>query len=220
MNWKGVKFSALAGNPLPVMCKELVANDGVVTVPSAKWIIKDTAESTRTHTELTSTEDFMSFVKPRLAISPKGDHNPDPLPQMPNQTGENRANQFGAVYMNAAYRNESPAETLREVDYYKPNFAKEVKLAGKQSVEIEIPVEAAQNFGLTFMADPSISATLFNDKGVVVGKNLAKTPEAGGWFRSIFVDKGITVGTWKLKLENTSDKEFGAIIAAWNNAGR
>jgi hypothetical protein len=27
---KGVKFSALAGNPLPTMCKEVVWNDGVV----------------------------------------------------------------------------------------------------------------------------------------------------------------------------------------------
>ena len=70
------------------------------------------------------------------------------------------------------------------------------------------------------MAEPSISATLFNDKGAIVGKNLAKTPEAGSWFRSIFVEKGVTAGTWKLKLENTSDKEFEAIVAAWSNAGR
>jgi hypothetical protein len=96
-----------------------------------------------------------------------------------------------------------------------------VKLAGKQSVEIEIPVEAANNFGLTFMADPSISATLIDDKGVVIGKNLTKTPEAGSWFRSIFYDKPITnAGTWKLKLENTSDREFEAILAAWSNAGK
>lgn len=222
MNWKGVKFSALAGNPLPVMCKELVANDGVVTVPSAKWIVKDTAESKDTHTDLTSAENFMSFVKPRLAIGPKGDHNPGVMiPQMPNQTGANRQNEFGAVFMNAAYRDESPAaETILDADFYKPDFAKAVKLAPKQSVEIEIPVEAAQNFGLTFMADASISATLVDDKGAVAGKNLTKTPEANGWFRSIFVNKAVNAGTWKLKLENTSDREFEAIIAAWGNAGK
>jgi hypothetical protein len=54
----------------------------------------------------------------------------------------------------------------------------------------------------------------------MVGKNLTKTPEASGWFRSIFVEKDVTKGTWKLKLENTSDKEFEAVIAAWDNAGR
>ena len=32
-NRKGVKFSVLAGNPLPTMCKTLVWNDGVVPVP-------------------------------------------------------------------------------------------------------------------------------------------------------------------------------------------
>jgi hypothetical protein len=68
------------------------------------------------------------------------------------------------------------------------------------------------------MADPNISATLYNDKGEIVGKNLTKTPEANAWFRSIYVDKNVTGGMWKLKLENAFDKELEAIIATWNNA--
>ena len=68
------------------------------------------------------------------------------------------------------------------------------------------------------MASNEISATLFNEKGVIVGKNLTKTPEANAWFRSIFVDKNVTNGTWKLKLENTSDRELEAIIATWSDA--
>ena len=59
-NRKGVKFSVLAGNPLPTMCKTLVWNDGVVPVPSAKWQIKDNAESKNIHTDLTGTSDFSS----------------------------------------------------------------------------------------------------------------------------------------------------------------
>lgn len=218
LNRKGVKFSVLAGNPLPVMCKTLVWNDGVVPVPSAIWKISDNALSKNVHTDLTGTADFSAFVKPRLAIGPKGNHNPE-MPEMPNQTGENR-NPSGAIFVNAAYKNNSAAENLFDENLYRPSFAKAVKLAPKQSVEIEISVEAANNFGLTFMADASISATLFNDKGVIVGKNLTKTPESNGWFRSIFVEKDITSGTWKLKMENTSDKDFEAIIAAWDNAGK
>ena len=42
-NRKGVKFSVLAGNPLPTICKQIVWNDGVVPVPSAIWKIKDNA---------------------------------------------------------------------------------------------------------------------------------------------------------------------------------
>jgi hypothetical protein len=59
---------------------------------------------------------------------------------------------------------------------------------------------------------------LINDKGVVVGRNLAKTPEANAWFRSIFVDKAITADIWKLKIENTSDREVEAVLTTWSNA--
>jgi pimeloyl-ACP methyl ester carboxylesterase len=77
-NRKGVKFSVLAGNPLPVMCKTVTWNDGVVPVESAVWTIRDHALSKNVHTDLTGTADFSNFVKPRLAVGPRGDHNPEP----------------------------------------------------------------------------------------------------------------------------------------------
>lgn len=80
---KGVKFSSLAGNPLPATCKWEGAGDGVVTVKSAHWIIKDKAISDSLHTDLTGTKDFSNFVRPRLAIGPKGNH----LPEMPDIAG-------------------------------------------------------------------------------------------------------------------------------------
>lgn len=223
-NRKGVKFSVLAGNPLPTMCKTVVWNDGVVSVPSAKWQIADNAESKSIHTDLTGTSDFSAFVKPRLAVGPRGNHNPE-LPQMPNQTGnfeQNRnQNSFGAYFVNAAYKpNNSTAETENAIDenLLKPSFSKAVTLAPKVSIEVEIPVEQANDFGLTFMASPEISATLLNDKGETVGENLTKTPGASAWFRSIYVDKNVTAGTWKLKLENTSDRQLEAILATWKDA--
>lgn len=215
-NRKGVKFSVLAGNPLPTMCKTVVWNDGVVPVPSAKWQIKDNAESKNIHTELTGTSDFSAFVKPRLAIGPKGNHAPE-MPTLPGQTGSKRQNDFNQIFASAANESEiSLMENLRE--YFAPDFAKSVKIMPKSSVEVEIPVEQALNFGLTFMASNEISATLFDDKGAIVGKNLTKTPEASAWFRSIYVDKNVTSGTWKLKLENTSDRELEAILATWKDA--
>lgn len=214
---KGVKFSALAGNPLPTMCKNVVWNDGVVSVPSAKWTIADTAESKNIHTDLTGTSDFSAFVKPRLAIGPKGNHNPE-MPDVPTRTGQTNQNSFGAYFMNASYKSQTETENLIDQNAFKPDFAKSAKVGGKQSVEIEIPVEQALNFGLTFMAASDISATLFDDKGAIVGKNLTKTPEANAWFRSIYVDKNVTAGTWKLRLENTSDRELEAILATWKDA--
>jgi len=219
-----VKFSALAGNPLPTMCKELVWNDGVVPVSSAKWTIADTAESKSLHTDLTGTKDFSDFVKPRLATGPKGDHNPDvTLPAA------------------AAVASYSPAMDISVDSFHTPRaygmrwnsrevidpigaaptaelFARSVRLMPKQSAEVEIPVGPVRNFGITFMAQSVVSATLLNNREIVVGKNLADSPEAGQWFRSIFVDNGITAGIWKLKFENTGDRETEVILTAWWDA--
>ncbi|MFN0140725.1 MAG: lipase family alpha/beta hydrolase [Pyrinomonadaceae bacterium] len=85
---KGVKFSSLAGNPLPMTCKWEGEGDGVVTVKSAHWTIKDTGISNSIHTDLTGTKDFSDFVEPRLAIGPKGNHLPE-TPDMPGRAGRN-----------------------------------------------------------------------------------------------------------------------------------
>jgi hypothetical protein len=217
LNRKGVKFSVLAGDPLPVMCKTLVWNDGVVPVPSAIWQIGDNAKSKSLHTDLTGTADFSAFVKPRLAIGPKGNHNPE-APQMPR----------GAVseYAPDQSRDVSGARDLLMNGMFGSNgtpggiFARAQRIAPGQSVEIDIPVEAATNFGLTFMAAPSMSVTLFDDKGTVAGKNLAGSPEARGMFRSIYIDKPVTNGTWKVRVENTGTMELEIVLTTWANAVR
>ncbi len=215
---KGVHFSALAGNPLPTICKDVVWNDGVVTVPSAKWTIGDTAESTSIHTDLTGTKDFSDFVKPRLAIGPKGNHNPS-LPQLPTAAGmayyESEVNDLTRKIMPRIYGASDPFANNAA---WETPFAKAAKVPAKESVEIEIPVGAEGNFGVTFMANHQISATLIDPSGAVVARNLTGSPESNGWFRSLFFDKPTTAGTWKVRLENTGDREFEAVITTWANA--
>lgn len=219
---KGVKFSVLAGNPLPTMCKSVVWNDGVVSVPSAKWIIRDTAESKNLHTDLTGTADFSSFVKPRLAIGPKGNHNPaaPEAPQAANLIEEDprisfRPRSFGAAMpWIAAYDpgigpSASPAP-----------FARSVDVAAKQTIEIEIPVTAASNFGVTFMADPNISVALVEANGNVVGRDDAGSPGSRSWFRSLFYDRPTTAAIWKLRVENTGDREHRIVVTTWADATR
>lgn len=206
---KGVKFSALAGNPLPTMCKEVVWNDGVVPVASAKWKIKDNAESKSLHTDLTGTSDFSSFVKPRLAIGPKGNH----MPEAPD------ASQYTGIFTHSRKYGASFAEEEIAPTVTAP-FAKSIKLKAKQSVEIDVPVEAAANFGVTFMADPKISVTLIDANGAVVGTNLAGSAESRGWFRSVFFDKPVPTGVWKLRLENTGDMEYRAVVTTGTNTVR
>lgn len=228
LNRKGVKFSVLAGNPLPVMCKTVVWNDGVVPVPSAIWQIGDHAESKSLHTDLTGTSDFSAFVKPRLAIGPKGNHNPE-SPQIPGRTGQvidSMPRLYGSREMTSSSITELPLPGTAGgagnavAGGASAPFAKAQKIGPGQSVEVEIPVEAAQNFGLTFMASPSVSVTLLDDKGAVAGKNLSTSPEARGMFRSIFVDKPVSGGTWKLRVENTGAMELEIVLTTWANAVR
>ncbi|HWS90326.1 MAG TPA: hypothetical protein VN282_25370 [Pyrinomonadaceae bacterium] len=218
-NRKGVKFSVLAGNPLPVMCKTVVWNDGVVPVESALWQIRDNALSRNVHTELTGTADFSAFVKPRLAVGPSGDHNPErpDASQLPGQINQNTRDISTPAFINAAYVSPSGFTLTADGDF-RPSFAKEVKLAPKQTIEVEIPVAAGANFGVTFMAGALVSATLSDERGTARGSNLAGSPESRGFFRTIFVDKNVTAGTWKLRLENTDTLEATAVIAAWNDA--
>ena len=216
-NRKGVKFSVLAGDPLPTMCKTIVWNDGVVPVPSALWLIKDNARSKNVHTELTGTADFSSFVKPRLAIGPKGNHNPEApeLNQFPGTLGRNSifATDFGRGYGKTSFETVGSVETKGSSDV---PWAKAITVPGKQSIDIELPVGSGPNIGLTFMASAEMSVSLIDENGIMIGKSLTKSPEASSWFRSIFYDKPINNGLWKIRIENTSVLEHEAILTTWS----
>lgn len=237
VNRKGVKFSVLAGNPLPIMCKTVTPNDGVVPIESALWKIKDHALSKNVHTDLTGTEDFSSFVKPHLAIGPKGNNKPEQpeLSQATKPTNRQSDSPLASMFLTASYTRdasfspasynlaaaksmyEEAATETKLADDSRPAFAREVMLAPKQIIEIEIPITARENFVITFMADAKVTALLADDKGAVRGKNLADSPEAKGFFRTIFVEKNVVGGNWKLKLQNTGTLEAVAIISAWND---
>ena len=224
VNRKGVRFSALAGNPLPVMCKTVVWNDGVVPVESAVWKIKDHALSKSVHTDLTGAADFSSFVKPRLAVGPKGDHNPErpeqpQLPQYPGQVNRNEGGAPSPSFLKASYAARVGAAFAAADEDFRPSLAREVRLAPKQSIEIEIPVAAgAASLGVAFMADPLVSATLADERGAARGTNGAGSAEARGFFRTIYVEKQVTAGIWRLRLENTGTLEASAVVAAWSDA--
>jgi hypothetical protein len=213
VNRKGVKFSVLAGDPLPTMCKSVVWNDGVVPVQSAIWRIRDNAKSKSLHTDLTGTSDFSSFVKPRLAIGPKGNHNPE-TPAASQMTGSVIQGRIPRFY--GALPHELSAEAIVSPQ----TFAKSVTVGPKQIVEIDLPVEGAANFGMTFMAATEVSASLIDQNGSLIGKNLARSPESGQWFRSIFVDKPVIAGMWNLRLENTGDLETEVVVTTWANVVR
>ncbi len=216
-NRKGVKFSVLAGNPLPVMCKSVVWNDGVVPVQSAVWQIADNALSNSVHTDLKGTKDFSSFVKPRLAIGPKGDHNPA-VPEEPRSRprAESRQTQpHPNVFVNTSFQvskrfSNGPVELATRED-----FAKSVMVPARSFLMIDVPVDDALNFGITFMGPNEVSAILLDETGKEKGTNKGGSPEAFQWFRSIFVPQRVETGTWKLRLENPSDLEKEVLVTSW-----
>ena len=153
-------------------------------------------------------------MKPHLAIGPRGDHNPSPdIPGMGWLPRSKR--QYGASFTGDTFA-ASEFSRSAAVDAQQ-GFARDLHLAARQSFEIDVPVEAARNFGLTFMADPNVSATLVDATGTVVGSNIAGSPESRGWFRSILYNRPTTAGTWKMRLENTGDKESRIVLTTWKD---
>lgn len=205
---KGVQFSVLAGNPMPAVCYMFDRNDSVVTVPSAIWAIEDHAQQDVFHTNMATPAVFSSFVKPRVAIGP-GKQKP----------GGNASAAAAAKPGSSAPRVMLLGVEGTEDSSVTPDYSKIVKLPAGQSVEIPIPVEAARNLGLTFIAASGVSATLIDDRGTMAGNNLAGTPDASHIFRSILVDRPIAKGKWTLRLQNTDQAEREVVLSTWSSAG-
>ncbi len=71
-NTGGTKFSALAGNPVPVICGGLEWNDGFVTVKSAHYGVSDVGQANDLTHQLVDGKNFGNFVKPHLVTGPHG----------------------------------------------------------------------------------------------------------------------------------------------------
>lgn len=208
---KGVEFSVLAGNPLPAMCYMLGANDGVVAVPSALWTIEDNAQQSILHTDMTGAVGFSSFVKPRVAIGPDKQAQSGKQAARKPISGQSGTTNARLLLIGA---DEEPTGLASAA----PGFSKIVELAPGQTTTISLPVEDARNFGVTFVAANTVSATLIDDKGLVASTNLTGTPEASQIFRSLFVARQITKGSWTLTLRNDGKSKREVVLSAWSNA--
>lgn len=216
VNTGGTKFSALVGNSVPVICGGYEWNDGFVTVKSAKYGVEDFAYSNDLNLQLTDGKNFGNFVKPHVVTGPKGTY-PLPVKSDPNDIDRWKINggllnSFDNNFTNVSYENNLSGESVQQ-------FSKELKLAPKQTIEIEIPIEAAQNFGVTFMANPNVSVSLINDKGAVISKNTAGSPLAGAMFRVLFTKNAVAKSVWKLKIENTTGSEQIFAGFGWSTSG-
>jgi hypothetical protein len=243
VNTGGTKLSALAGNPVPVVCGGLEWNDGFVTVKSATYNVADTGQSNDLHHQLVDGKNFGNFVKPHLVTGPKRTY---PLPVKNDPTDWRRwqvdnsayggSNGSGSATNLLVPRSDHVAEASifsgsggpRPPDgdpveafpiRLNDTFAKELKLAPKQTVDIDMPVEAASNLGVTFVANSSVNVSLVNERGIVIARSSSKSAFAITKFRSLFAYTPVGAGVWKLKIENTSDLEQTFAGYGWTAEG-
>ncbi len=88
----------------------------------------------------------------------------------------------------------------------------------KQSVLIDLPVTAAPNLGLTFIAQPGVSVSLLNEQGVLVSRDPGDSPFANVMFRTVLTKRPVTGSVWKLKIENTTEAEQAFAGFSWSMA--
>lgn len=201
---KGVKFSILAGYLIPRTCQAAAQGDGVVIIRSALYDIEDRAFADRHHIDLTGEEDFKSFVIPRIAIGPRRS-------QAENSTAWLRSEkEDGFGFTNASFTGgeDTPAREM-------PTTRQRVELAQGQSKEIEIPVNDGGFTGVVMAASPGITATLIDASGAVAGKSEGGMTALKQMFRTIAVEKQVTKGTWKLKLENIGNRAEVVYVAGF-----
>jgi hypothetical protein len=211
---KGTKFYGLVGHGYNKTCHMTTPGDGIVPAGSALRMVRTFkyAAQVSTHEFMLGETFNMEVIHQWLAISPKGNHKPDPGDYTGDmgeigyvESGEefNRRN-YGAMFHAAGTLNEDKPAYDGDVE---PNFITGVKLAPGRSTEIEIPVTDGKRLALNLMAPKGVSITLVDKDGNVVAGSLAGTPEAAQTFRLLDVEKPFQKGTWKLKLESSEKEE-------------
>ncbi|MCD9186083.1 MAG: hypothetical protein LUM44_06600 [Pyrinomonadaceae bacterium] len=229
---KGVKFSVLIGTFMPRTClDESEWGDGVVPLSSAKYNNTDYRYVFRNHIELTGKEDFQGFVMPRLAIGPKKARTEQSTAQIENSVNDNFANNTGETYQKrddygfnkyfqkASYTKVEAQRDEKDDSQENVTTRQKVELKANESKEIEIPVRNGSSAGVVMVATPSVSATLKDANGVIVGESKGGMEAMKEMFRTIAVNKKVINGVWKLKLDNIGNQPATVFVAGLTNNG-
>ena len=219
-NAKGVPFSILAGDAFhdtaictgisPINIGPGLANDGVVTVPSAFWTISDRTTEPLLHTSETGSQTaFTDWVMPHLALGPTaaggGTYTGPLVPSA--RLGARRA---AAIRLKgAAVVRARPAATIASTNAklcltaapVRPLSAGETATvhAGRTvSMAIRVPPHAG-TLGATVLAQPTVTTRLIDPRGHVAQTIAAGSTTASGLFRTLAA-RAPRAGTWHLQV--------------------
>jgi pimeloyl-ACP methyl ester carboxylesterase len=208
-NRKNVKFSILAGFPVPRTCQEKSFGDGVVSIRSALWQIADRAFAPRVHTSLTGREDFFAFVKPRLAVGPKKARQTAQLEEEYSRPIFAGLFEIGDGWTASLEPIFAPVRKAAE-----PQLVSSKEIKAKAGETVEAALEIAGKGGVTFIAAPTAAVSLVAPDGEIKQTIEAGSAEAAEIFKTFYIDEAAP-GAWKLRVENRGQTETSIVAAIW-----
>ena len=198
-NTNGTRFSALAVHTRDSVCQVDSPGDGLTTLRSAIWRVKQHATldaSVNTREIMGEVAHFRQVYK-WIAIPPQGDHSPDP-----GTLASNFATTQSESFRAAAYADLDRGLLRTNIeDESKPQIALVAMLESGKSTEVELAVSSGSDLAIVFMASSEISATLFGANGQIIGTSLADEASANDIFRTIRIKGPVAAGKLKLRLE-------------------
>jgi hypothetical protein len=93
-----------------------------------------------------------------------------------------------------------------------------VELQAHEAKEIDFPVSEGNFAGLVMAAPISVSATLLDADGKIAGETKGGPDAMKDLFRTIGVDRQITKGVWKLRLENLVDQPATVFVGGYSGS--
>ncbi len=195
-NRKGVPFSVMAGIILDRTCHEKGLGDGVVSLPSARWEIGDSATRLIAHTSMSGSQaTFEEFVAPRIEVGPGGG-----APRSAPRGSKLRS--AGAV---AAAKSRAPAAP-------QVTGGEKLTLGARKSTTIKLSVERGASLTAVVAADEGVLSELVSPKGKVVASVKPGSKEALGFVRSLRATD-TRGGTWTVRLTGGPARSKVAVSA-------
>lgn len=168
---------------------------------------------------------------PRIAIGPKKARTEQTTAQIEGNLNDNFANNadetyqkrddygFNSYFQKVSYKRAETKPDEKDVSQENVTTRQKVELKANESKEIEIPVRDGSAAGIVLVATPSVSATLKDSNGAIVGESKGGMEAMKEMFRTIAVNKKVTNGVWKLKLENIGNQPTTVFVAGLTNNG-